>query len=324
MTFNILQFQLSKKLGNNDDAHQIHESLPFQASNTNNYTIDYNLKNALEKIKARNGYLGNVNTDVSQWRRKTGGPPAFHDVPATTGAVISLLSPVYTCPWTLHRTNYVSESNFDGGKWTCGLVDMYQQRKGNSKLKCIVYSFGSNNDDFFEKDILLQNPDCEIHIFDPTSGTPPKSWNGRYYFHSSGLCIGDRTSFKVGNKDFPCKSLQRHMIDLGHNYVDIFKADVEGMEWDLTSQWQHDQRIGQILLEFHFWFKSPRLPSLLRDHIIPLERAGYLMQTLEPVAAKIEAFEITFLNANWSPEGVNRGIFNTTMYPTTPGVISPW
>lgn len=278
---------------------------------------DFALKNALERIKARNAYLATENTDISQWRHKTGGPPAFHKVPVTSGTVVSLLSPVYTCPWTLHRTNYVSESNFDGGKWTCGLQEMKE---------CIVYSFGSNNDDFFERDVRLQNPHCQIHIFDPTSGTPPAAWKGLgYHFHSSGLCVGSQTSFQINQKEYPCKSLQGHMNDLGHDHIDIFKADVEGMEWDLVSQWPLEEtRIGQLLLEFHFWVKSPPLPDLLRKYMIPLERAGYLLQTLEPVGATIEAFEMTFLNVNWSPEGFNRKLFDASMYPSTPGIDNSW
>jgi hypothetical protein len=276
---------------------------------------DFALKNALERIKARNAYLCTKNTDVSQWRHKTGGTPAFHKIPATSGTVVSLLSPVYPCPWTLHRTNYVSESNFDGGKWTCGLKEM--------KKQCIVYSFGSNNDDFFERDVRLQNPLCQIHIFDPTSGTTPAGWQGRgYHFHPSGLCVGSHTSFEINEKEYPCKSLQGHMNDLGHDHIDILKADVEGMEWDLVSQWPVEEtRIGQLLLEFYFWVKSPPLPDLLRKYMIPLERAGYLLQTLEPVGAKIEAFEMTFLNVNWSPEGINRKIFDVSMYPSTPGIV---
>jgi len=107
---------------------------------------------------------------------------------------------------------------------------------------CVVYSFGSNGEYFFEADILLQNPSCEIHIFDPTSGNPPPSWEGKYHFHRSGLCVGDNvTTFtlnegnvltKGGEKatTYPCRSLGMHMKELGHDSIDIFKADVEGME----------------------------------------------------------------------------------------------
>jgi hypothetical protein len=273
------------------------------------------LKNALVRIKARNAYLGTKNTDISVW--KTGGTPAFHKASSTSGPNVALLSPVYDCPWTLHRTNFVSESQFDGGKWTCGVQEMQG---------CIVYSFGSNNDDFFERDVRLQNPRCEIHIFDPTSGTPPVEWKELgYHFHPSGLCVGSQTSFTASKQQYPCKSLQGHMNDLGHDHVDIVKADVEGMEWDLVSQWPLEEtRIGQLLLEFHFWKTSPFLPDLLRKYIIPLERAGYFLHTLEPVAAMHPSYEITFLNVNWSPDGIDRKIFDASMYPSTPGIDNSW
>jgi hypothetical protein len=289
------------------------------------------LRNALEKVKARNAYLATEDTDVSAW--KLGGTPRFHLLNAgSMQAVVTSLIPVYTCPWTLHRTNYVSEYNFDGGKWTCGVEEMHRNR--SAVRPCVVYSFGSNNDDFFERDILKLNPDCEIHIFDPTSGTPPVQWNGTYHFHPSGLCVGNATHFfwkelsgVVENPEpgsniesFPCKSLQQHMMDLNHTYVDILKADVEGMEWDLTRHWT-DTRIGQVLLEIHFWHdKSPKLPGLLHEHIMPLERAGYFIHTIESVCANCKAIEIAFLNLNWSPDGSNLGIFDVTMYPSTPGV----
>lgn len=309
-------------------------------------SADYNLKNAIEKIKARNAYLCDQNTDKSPWGWKTGGPPKFHKVPSTSASVISLLQPVYTCPWTLHRTNYVSsltpKPQFDGGKWTCGLREMNERNTALSstttdsdkKLSCIVYSFGSNGDDFFEADVLLQNPSCEIHIFDPTSGDPPPSWEGKYHFHRSGLCVGDAvTSFTLnvanvltdgGEKSttYPCRSLGMHMAELGHDSIDILKADIEGMEWELIKQWDF-AGVGQMLFEFHFWVKAPPLPELLRDYFIPLEKQGFFVHTLEPVAAEIEAFEITFLNVNWSPQhGIRKDILYTPdMYPVTPNVI---
>ena len=71
------------------------------------------------------------------------------------------------------------------------------------------------------------------------------------------------------------------MEDLGHSHVDIVKADVEGMEFSLVQQdLQYESRIGQLLLEFHFWVQKPTFPDFLRFYIIPLERRGYFLQTL--------------------------------------------
>ena len=164
---------------------------------TTTTTNNFALQNALTKIKARNSYLyTDTNTDTSQWGWKTGGTKKFHKIEdlSSSPQVLSLvLQPIYTCPyWTLHRTNYVSDtelthvsgkSQFDGGKWTCGVKDIVV----TPERPCVVYSFGSNNDDFFEEySILQQNPKCQIHIFDPTIGKAPASWKDKsYYFFFS-------------------------------------------------------------------------------------------------------------------------------------------
>jgi len=284
------------------------------------------MKNAIEKIKARNAYLSTTDTDVSEWHLH--GTPAFHRLSLTEGAVISLLAPVYQCPWTFARTNYVSETPFDGGKWTCGLAEMAEKK--TSRPPCIVYSFGSNNDDFFESNLRRVNPDCEIHIFDPTSDTPPADWGDKYHFHASGFCSGDSTTeFSFGGKSYPCRSLKMHMQELNHAYIDILKIDVEGAElvWMKTQDWQSIP-IGQILMEWHFQ-ELPRadhfVPSFLRDYVIPLERAGFFSISMEPVRGDrdLEQYEVVFLNANWSPAGfsdASADIFKPGNYPVTPGV----
>lgn len=75
-------------------------------------------------------------------------------------------------------------------------------------------------------------------------------------------------------------------------------------------------------MEFHFWMQKPAFPNFLRNYMIPLERAGFFLQTLEPVAAKIEAFEMSFPNVNWSPyHGISREVWTADMYPSTPGIV---
>eukprot|EP00555_Chaetoceros_dichaeta_P006696 CAMPEP_0198269244 /NCGR_PEP_ID=MMETSP1447-20131203/40634_1 /TAXON_ID=420782 /ORGANISM="Chaetoceros dichaeta, Strain CCMP1751" /LENGTH=248 /DNA_ID=CAMNT_0043960763 /DNA_START=177 /DNA_END=923 /DNA_ORIENTATION=+ len=192
----------------------------------------------------------------------------------------------------------------------------------------------------------------------------------------------------IDDISFPCKTLRAHMNDLGHGRVDILKADVEGMEWSLTRDWGMvaaatttdsttnadagttgsqtqtqtttvgtvlplSSMVGQLLMEFHFWHdEAPNdLSTLLRKHIIPLERMGFFLQTTEPVGATIDAYEVTFLNVNWRPDyyddhnndaigddngrrGRIRGrgrrsttmnklplLFDPSMYPQTPNVV---
>ena len=243
------------------------------------------LRNTLARVRARNAYLRPGNHDASQWGWKTGGTGRFQEVPrlARSAQVSSVaLQPTASCPGTLRRTNVVSEA-FDGGKWTCGLREMRASRPRaavatpDAAPPCVVYSFGSNGDDVFEDDVRGQDEFCEIHVFDPTSGDPPSSWEGKYRFHKLGLCAGNETTFTLegthtvtrgggaASAAYPCASLPDIMRELGHAHVDVLKADVEGMEWPLLRRWGDDaplRRVGQLLLELHFWHAaSPqRLP----------------------------------------------------------------
>ena len=107
-----------------------------------------------------------------------------------------------------------------------------------------------------------------------------------------------------------------------------------------TGQQQHAW--AQLRVELQFWHpKAPQnIVAWLRSILIPLEKLGYfIIQTVDPVAAKIEAYEVTFLNANWSAETafaqvilVGRGVgsstdiyypYNASMYPSTPSVDIP-
>lgn len=280
------------------------------------------LQNALTRIKARNAYQCTTNTDMSIW--DLGGTPAFHNVPPFSAAVVSLLAPVYDCPWTLERSNYVSELNFDGGKWTCGLKEL-----SDSGQPCVVYSFGSNADSLFEDHVRRTSPSCEIHIFDPNSSPPPKLEEKGYVFHKLGLCS---SATKAKGAGFPCNTIRGIMRQLNHTYVDILKADVEGEEFSLmaTEPWsQHALHIGQLQLEVHLWMLGPsgrfakldvRLPKLLQNYIQPLERAGFFLQTTEPVSYGGSGYEFSFLNVNWNPfapreHHLGRGLYRPAMYP---------
>lgn len=346
--------QIPQRFGNSPTLKE-HDDDVARHQNRNNRRMS--LKNTLSKVRARNAYHRPGNNDRSQWGFKTGGTGGFHSVDVTRAQTISLaLQTTIACPWTLHRTNCVSESQFDGGKWTCGLEEMRTSREQQPLLSqhsnnktlppCIVYSFGSNGDDFFENDVQIQSPYCEIHIFDPTAGDPPAAWEEKkYHFHKLGLCVGNISSFTLegtntntrgggisSSRSYPCQSLSNIMKDLGHSYVDIMKADVEGMEWKLLENWRSEARVGQVLFELHFWHQSApkNIVALLRSIIIPLEKLGYFIQTVEPVAAKIDSYEVTFLNANWSAEtafahitGNEPVYYNPSMYPSTPNVDIP-
>lgn len=215
---------------------------------------------------------------------------------------VALLAPVFQCPWTLRQSSDTSQVYNDGFKWTCGLPEMVNRTK-----PCIVYSFGSNGQDEFERDTYSVNPACEIHVFDPTS--PPID---RWHFHEYGLCARDgnftgvnRTSNEPAT--FPCKSLATIMAELGHRHVDLLKADVEGAEWGVIEETDWDAlRVGQIAFELHDFDAKIPITDLFDKYIGRLERAGFLMFSIEPVAIACRGqYEVAFIHRHWRPSGVH-------------------
>ena len=130
----------------------------------------------------------------------------------------------------------------DGSKWIC--MDYMDLEHKTSKRalalgeKCVVYSFGSSNNACFEtalvNDVL---PNCEIHIFDPTSEEiPHEHWT----YHSYGLTghnasdtrYWDWRTQRAGEcRNCPMQNLQQIMKSLGHSHIDILKIDIDGAEW---------------------------------------------------------------------------------------------
>jgi len=202
---------------------------------------------------------------------------------------VSLLTPYYSCPFTLQRSNLVSDF-FEGGKWTCGVPE-------TSRSRCVVYSFGSDGNDNFEKGVLRSNPNCEIHVFDPTS-TPLTNYN----FHAYGVCAKGN-SFEAGGKTYPCKGLEAIFKELKHPQVSILKMDVDGAEWDVFRDAPWDRlNIGQILVKFHDQSGEHSLNEIIQVYLKRLEAAGYYLFSVEPVCAGgAGQFEFGFIQIDWSP-----------------------
>ena len=111
-----------------------------------------------------------------------------------------------------------------------------QSKRDKVERKCVVYSFGSSDDSCFET-AMVENFDCEIHIFDPTSS---ELRDDRWTYHSYGLSGSDpdvtsywswRTQKQAECEGCPMKSLDQIMKELGHSAVDILKVDIDGAEW---------------------------------------------------------------------------------------------
>ncbi|MCA9649555.1 MAG: FkbM family methyltransferase [Myxococcales bacterium] len=163
----------------------------------------------------------------------------------------------------------------------------------------VVYSFGVGQDVSFDL-ALIERFGAEVHAFDPTprslAWVEQQSFPARFVFHSVGVAGADGTltlhapphedhvSFSPvarkgsgGAVEVPVKTVRTLMTELGHERVDLLKADVEGAEYDVIADLlDNGPRPGQLLLEFHHHL--PTIPlSRTKQAIADLRAAGYLL-----------------------------------------------
>ncbi|KAJ3409107.1 hypothetical protein HDV05_004582 [Chytridiales sp. JEL 0842] len=175
----------------------------------------------------------------------------------------------------------------DGGKWVCAprtflpaaaekpSQQQHQQEQqehkhfpgsyssnasDNKKRSCVIYSFGSSLNFMFEEGMLNIEPECEVHVFDPTPYLQPLlpnitlPRNLRFY---PWALIGDaKATVTIMNETVVAKSLDEVVQELGHDHIDILKIDVDWAEWHWIVSMYPDSiwrsgRIGQILIEVH-------------------------------------------------------------------------
>ena len=144
----------------------------------------------------------------------------------------------------------------DGHKFACGIHHI--------SSRPIVYSFGSNRQQDFEKSILFYRPDALVYTFEinpdhlpPEKGLPtplfsftkkkqPELRDPKIVFTVLGLGPPSNGTVKM-------MLVHEIMKMLNHTYVDVLKIDIEGGEhpWVKAEPIETFTRIGQLLLEVH-------------------------------------------------------------------------
>ena len=145
--------------------------------------------------------------------------------------------------WSVWKSNSRRPESHRLSSTQCGLPEVQAAQRPDEQ-RCVVYSFGSRGDDLFERRVLQLAPGCEVHIFDrsapvrpaPRGGSGPYARTARYHCR---YLTADNAS-----------SLSTYMRQLGHDYLDVLKVDIEGTEWDVFPgiDWPR-ARIGQIQVE---------------------------------------------------------------------------
>lgn len=156
----------------------------------------------------------------------------------------------YPC---LYGTNVIglntALSILDGHKYSCGLNAI--------KSSPIIYSFGSDQRQDFELEILDLRPDAKIFVFeiDQSLMVPVNQRKNAISYNNLGL--GYPNSIQRNDAGFienagNLKNFSSIMHSFGHAYVDLIKIDCEGCEWDfLEKEGNILSRVGQILIEVH-------------------------------------------------------------------------
>lgn len=170
----------------------------------------------------------------------------YNHVPKSTDPRDVLLKkyPLYPCNGTMVSGQ---DERFENGrhpeykernpKFLCNLHTI--------KSPCVIYSFGSWDEISFEvgMDAILK---CDLHVFDP-SKLPDKETAVKHHFttHSWGI-----SAKNIGEN---MKTLGTIMRQLGHDYVDVLKMDVEGAEEEALPEMKSllSEKVGQIAMEFH-------------------------------------------------------------------------
>ena len=178
----------------------------------------------------------------------------------------------------------VGQSSADGHKWVC------DPHRLAAKPDCLVYSFGSNGNFYFEQQLQSVAPNCDIHVFDPKDYSRKMSGAGlnSSNYHAWGLKASyesDKELIKTSYSDtmdnklrsLTFKSLAETVEILGHvgRRIDIFKIDCEGCEWGAYKDFLK-QDLRQILIEVH------SVSGITAQFFDDMHNEGYVIFHKEP------------------------------------------
>lgn len=118
----------------------------------------------------------------------------------------------------------------------------------------IVYSVGVGGDIAFDE-AMVRRFGCTVHLFDPTPASielmsgdhdqrlvfvPLGVWTENAMLHFTAPLGGGSPSavFDHGGERFDgdCRTIATHMGDLGHDYIDVLKMDIEGAALPVLEQ----------------------------------------------------------------------------------------
>ncbi|XP_063954633.1 probable methyltransferase-like protein 24 [Lytechinus pictus] len=179
--------------------------------------------------------------------------------------------------------------------------------RGALRPGCVVYSFGTRPSNIrFE--IEMAERGCEVHVFDPSGrmGAHILSESGQHgvgketlpeniVLHKTTLDWRDSNVGLQGSSSWKPSKLSAIMSKLGHDSIDIIRADLQSAEWKVLENILLDgtvSRVHQLIFNIHLNWSGFEVQGSNQDVIRfwysvlkELERAHYkLFHTLEDKA----------------------------------------
>ncbi|KAJ7482217.1 methyltransferase domain-containing protein [Mycena galericulata] len=208
-----------------------------------------------------------------------------------------LFGPAFSCPFSVYRVGTMG----DGGKWVCGL------ERATHRENCVIYSMGVERQSSFEQEVLRQSERCQVYGFDfSVSEWGPElradtEVNSRAHFFP--WKIGGVDNHEASPKEY---SLQGIMKELGHDFIDIWKIDIEGSEFSalaavIESFKGQPLPFGQMQIEIHIGYSAEmNTVGAIDEWWTMLEDAG-----LRPFWTELNLLDVNFLRrgplvAEWS------------------------
>ncbi|KAH9176380.1 hypothetical protein EDB89DRAFT_2091859 [Lactarius sanguifluus] len=209
-----------------------------------------------------------------------------------------------------HRVQRVGTLG-NGEKCVCGL---------DQEVKCVIHSFGINGESPFESTRLKRGPGCEVWGYDyniNSWGPPVIRKFGTGPISSPSRSAGQTTT-KITTTPNIGRST-RSWISPDHTFIDIFKIDIEGGEFDALTTFLSAHAaaaegdvlpVGQLQLEIHsrgghenFEYFARWWPSLEAAGLRPFWTEPNLVyinlvRGVRPELAEVSRFEVRGLGVD--------------------------